>query len=407
MATPVTVPDLLAAEPAVLTGASVGYARVSTHGRLLDRQLLTLNEAGCSKVFADKQSGRDADRPERIACLAYLRPGDTLVVPSLDRLARSLQDLLNIVGDLRRNGVGFRSLHEAIDTTTPGGRLVFHIFAALAEFIRELIVEGTHEGLAAARARGTRLGQPPAMTPDQMRSARTLLAEPDHSVTSIAKLLGVSRSTIYKYLPELGGSPAALPATESAPVIQAAHTARGLPMPSPPEVVGLPDVRAPAHRRTRTPVAPRRPRRHLAAARSGPARRAGRALALRTLPTAPGPDRDVQPVRRNGDARRRTRGRGRGGPSAWHRRLVAREPRLDVQQRCLDLRRPQRPNTRPALTSPPAWQSDGNGLGTALPIAVRRGPVGRCGRRSRASAEVLLKGTRATHPASCSGTRRR
>ena len=240
MATSVSAPDLLAAEPAVLTGALVGYARVSTHGQLLDRQLRTLNEAGCIKVFADKQSGRDADRPELIACLAYLRPGDTLVVPSLDRLARSLQDLLTIVGDLRRNGVGFRSLHEAIDTTTPGGRLVFHIFAALAEFIRELIVEGTHEGLAAARARGTRLGRPPAMTPDQVRSARTLLAEPDHSVTSIAKLLGVSRSTIYKYLPELrGGSRADLPAAGSAPVIEAAAdqagAVRALPMPAPPE----------------------------------------------------------------------------------------------------------------------------------------------------------------------------
>nr|WP_132156543.1 recombinase family protein [Kribbella antiqua] len=245
MATPVTAPDLLAAEPAVLTGASVGYARVSTHGQLLDRQLRTLNEAGCIKVFADKQSGRDADRPELIACLAYLRPGDTLVVPSLDRLARSLQDLLTIVGDLRRSGVGFRSLHEAIDTTTPGGRLVFHIFAALAEFIRELIVEGTHEGLAAARARGTRLGRPPAMTPDQVRSARTLLAEPDHSVSSIARLLGVSRSTVYKYLPELR-SPA-LPGTATALELPAVtdgmtngSTDEPPPMPAPPRTAACP-----------------------------------------------------------------------------------------------------------------------------------------------------------------------
>jgi DNA invertase Pin-like site-specific DNA recombinase len=162
----------------VLTGARIGYARVSTNGQLLDRQLHALNEVGCLKVFADKQSGRDADRADLIACLAYLRAGDTLVVPSLDRLARSLQDLVTVVSDLRRRGVGFRSLHEAIDTTTPGGRLVFHIFAALAEFIRELIVEGTHEGLAAARARGVKLGRPPAMTPEQVRSARTLLASP-------------------------------------------------------------------------------------------------------------------------------------------------------------------------------------------------------------------------------------
>ncbi|WP_084533093.1 recombinase family protein [Nocardia fusca] len=122
---------------------------------------------------------------------------------SLDRLGRSLQDLISIVADLRRRGIGFRSLHEALDTTTPGGRLVFHVFAALAEFIRELIVEGTHEGLAAARARGQRLGRPPAMSEEQIRQARALLTRPDESVSSIARLLGVSRTTLYKYLPEM------------------------------------------------------------------------------------------------------------------------------------------------------------------------------------------------------------
>ncbi|MFI7708788.1 recombinase family protein [Nonomuraea sp. NPDC049480] len=111
--------------------------------------------------------------------------------------------VISIVAGLRKRGVGFRSLHEALDTTTPGGRLVFHVFAALAEFIRELIVEGTHEGLAAARARGQRLGRPPAMTAEQIRHARDLLARPENTVSSIARLLGVSRSTIYKYVPEL------------------------------------------------------------------------------------------------------------------------------------------------------------------------------------------------------------
>jgi DNA invertase Pin-like site-specific DNA recombinase len=235
MTVPGGMPELLAAEPAGLTGARIGYARVSTNGQLLDRQLHALNEVGCIKVFADKQSGRDADRPDLIACLAYLRAGDTLVVPSLDRLARSLQDLVTLVSDLRRRGVGFRSLHEAIDTTTPGGRLVFHIFAALAEFIRELIVEGTHEGLAAAKGRGVKLGRPPALTPEQVRSARTLLAQPEHSVTSIAKLLGVSRSTIYKYVPELsGGSDSALPiATGPAAIVPAVDDPPGRPMPMP------------------------------------------------------------------------------------------------------------------------------------------------------------------------------
>jgi DNA invertase Pin-like site-specific DNA recombinase len=164
--------NLLAPEPAVRTGALIGYARVSTTGQLLDRQQHALAEAGCLRIF-DKLSGKDADRPELAACLDYLRPGDTLVVPSLDRLSRSLAGLIAIVTTLRRQGVGFKSLHEALDTTTPGGRLVFHVFAALAEFIRELIVEGTREGLAAARARGVRLGRQQAMTAEQIRHPAT------------------------------------------------------------------------------------------------------------------------------------------------------------------------------------------------------------------------------------------
>ncbi|MFL1427390.1 MULTISPECIES: recombinase family protein [unclassified Nocardiopsis] len=197
--------DPLAPEPAHGGGALVGYARVSTQGQKLDRQLAALETAGCSKIFADKKSGKNAQRPDLKACLAYLRPGDTLVVASLDRLARSLADLITLVSDLRRAGIGFRSLHEALDTTTPGGRLVFHVFAALAEFIRELIVQGTKEGLDAARAAGKRLGRPPAMSPEQIRHARDLLTRPDNSVASIARLLGVSRSTLYKHVPELSG----------------------------------------------------------------------------------------------------------------------------------------------------------------------------------------------------------
>lgn len=142
-----------------------------------------------------------------------MRPGDTLVVPSLDRLGRSLQDLISIVAGLRKRGVGFRSLHETLDTTTPGGRLVFHVFAALAEFIRELIIQGTQEGLDAARARGQRLGRPPAMTTEQIRQTRAVLTRPEETVSSAARMLGVSRSTNYKYLPEL--------TTEPQPVIEA------------------------------------------------------------------------------------------------------------------------------------------------------------------------------------------
>lgn len=197
-------------------GALVGYGRVSTKGQLLDRQIHALTEAGCQRIFTDKKSGKNAEREELGKCLDYLRAGDTLVVPSLDRLGRSLQDLISIVAGLRRRGIGFRSLHEALDTTTPGGRLVFHVFAALAEFIRELIVQGTNEGLAAARARGQRLGRPPAMTPEQVRHARDMLTRPDATVSSIARVLGVSRSTVYKYVPELGTTSTAV--IDAAPV---------------------------------------------------------------------------------------------------------------------------------------------------------------------------------------------
>lgn len=208
--------DPLAAEPAP-TGALIGYARVSTGAQRLDRQVHALEKAGCTRIFADKKSGKNAEREELWKALDYMRPGDTLVVPSLDRLGRSLQDLIAIVAGLRKRGIGFRSLHEAIDTTTPGGRLVFHVFAALAEFIRELIVQGTHEGLAAARARGQRLGRPPALTPDQVRQARALLTREEESISSIARLLGVSRSTVYKYVPEAKGRPRAVQAPTAEP----------------------------------------------------------------------------------------------------------------------------------------------------------------------------------------------
>ncbi|MEU0742236.1 recombinase family protein [Streptomyces sp. NPDC006134] len=183
---------------------------MSTKGQLLDRQIHALTEAGCIRIFAGKKSGKNAEREELRKALDYLREGDTLVVPSLDRLGRSIQDLIAIVSGLRKRGIGFTSLHEALDTTTPGGRLVFHVFAALAEFIRELIVQGTNEGLDAARARDARLGRPPALTDEQVHHARDLLARPENTVTSIAKLLGVSRNTICNYVPELKGGRLAL-----------------------------------------------------------------------------------------------------------------------------------------------------------------------------------------------------
>ncbi|WP_246460698.1 recombinase family protein [Streptomyces himalayensis] len=183
---------------------------------MLDRQISALEAAGCARAFAEKKSGRNAEREELWKCLDYVRPGGTLVVPSLDRLGRSIQDLISIVSGLRKRGVGFQSLHEALDTTTPGGRLVFHVFAALAGFIRELIVQGTHEVLAEARARGERIGRPPAMNGEQIRHARALPAQPENTITSTAKLLlGVSRTTLYKYVPELTAGPG-LPRAERA-----------------------------------------------------------------------------------------------------------------------------------------------------------------------------------------------
>jgi DNA invertase Pin-like site-specific DNA recombinase len=188
-------------EPAVLTGALIGYARVSTQDQNLDRQLDALKAAGCLRVFADRKSGKNTARAELAKALDFMRPGDTLVVASLDRLSRSLQDLIAMVAELRQRGVGFRSLHESLDTTTPGGRLIFHVFAALAEFIRELIVEGTREGLDAARARGRVGGRPVVMTPEKIAAGRSWLA--DHSVSATARMLGVSRGTLYAHMHEI------------------------------------------------------------------------------------------------------------------------------------------------------------------------------------------------------------
>ncbi|PSL08169.1 DNA invertase Pin-like site-specific DNA recombinase [Haloactinopolyspora alba] len=195
--------DLLTPSPARRSEILIGYALVSTTEQNLDRQIDQLQQAGCRRVFADKKSGRTAERPELKAAHAFLTAGDTLVVPSLDRYGRTLHDLITMVADLRARDVGFRSLHEQLDTTTPGGRLIFHVFAALSEFVRELIVAGTHEGLAAARSRGRVGGRPTVVTDDLIRAARDMLPNPDHTVDSIARILGVSRGTLYNHIPDL------------------------------------------------------------------------------------------------------------------------------------------------------------------------------------------------------------
>ncbi len=178
---------------------NIGYARVSTGEQTLDLQLDALEKDGCDKVFTETASGAKSDRPLLQDALAYARPGDTLVVWRLDRLGRSLPHLIDTVTDLRERGIGFRSLTEQIDTTTPGGKLVFHVFGALAEFERDLIRERTKAGLAVARARGRRGGRR-ALSAEKVRQLRTLAADRANSVPSSCRTQGISRATFYRYV---------------------------------------------------------------------------------------------------------------------------------------------------------------------------------------------------------------
>lgn len=185
----------------------IGYARVSTDEQTTRLQRDALDNAGCSRIFEDTASGARIDRAQLLSAFAYAREGDTIVVWKLDRLARSLAQLIATVADLEARKIGLRSLTEAIDTTTPGGRLVFHIFGALAEFERSLVRERTRAGLAAARARGRIGGRKRSMTETDLALARTLLANPEIPVIEIARKLGVSEATFYRWLP--GGRSAA------------------------------------------------------------------------------------------------------------------------------------------------------------------------------------------------------
>ena len=177
----------------------VGYARVSTADQNLDLQQDALVQAGCGKVFTDVISGAQAERPGLTEALAFLREGDTLVVWKLDRLGRSLQNLIETVRALQLRGIGFKSLQESLDTTTSGGKLIFHLFAALAEFERDIIRERTQAGLASARARGRRGGRPRAMTETTAAMARTLRQDPSRTVREICETLRISEATFYRY----------------------------------------------------------------------------------------------------------------------------------------------------------------------------------------------------------------
>ena len=178
----------------------IGYARVSTEDQKLDLQHDALRTAGCGKVFDDKLSGAGARLPGRDALLAFARRTDIVVVWKLDRLGRSLRDLIEIVTALNDRGIGLRSLREALDTTTPAGRLTFHVFGALSEFEADVLRERTRAGLAAARDRGAALGRPRALTPEQIEMARTMMANPKLSARQVAEQLGVHRATLYRNL---------------------------------------------------------------------------------------------------------------------------------------------------------------------------------------------------------------
>ena len=186
------------------TSRLVGYARVSSNGQELQLQLDALKKAGVAKaeVFTDKVSGSKAARPGLEKCLQQLKPGDTLLVWRLDRLGRSIRHLIDLVADLHQRGVRFKSLCDgAIDTTTASGELIFHVFSALAQFERRLIVERTNAGLTAARARGRLGGRPPMPLDDpRIQTARKLHADQSMVIADICKTLQISRPTLYRWL---------------------------------------------------------------------------------------------------------------------------------------------------------------------------------------------------------------
>lgn len=176
----------------------IGYARVSTADQNLDLQNDELLKIGCERIFSDKMTGARADRAGLAEAVSHLRPGDTLVVWKLDRLGRTVRQLVEFVAALKERGVEFRSLTDGIDTSTPAGRFFFHMMAALAEMERDLTRERTMAGLAAARKRGRLGGRPPKLSPRQIDHAKRLMSDPETTAGDVASSLGVSRSTLYK-----------------------------------------------------------------------------------------------------------------------------------------------------------------------------------------------------------------
>jgi DNA invertase Pin-like site-specific DNA recombinase len=181
----------------------IGYARVSTQDQTLNLQKDALEKLGCNKIFTDTASGAKAERTGLNEALEYVREGDTLVLWRLDRLGRSLKHLIETITELNNRKIGFKSIQENIDTTTSGGKLVFHIFGALAEFERDIIRERTQAGLQAARARGRKGGRPKSLTDKKTAMAQALYNDKNNTVDEICKTLNISRATLYRYIIEL------------------------------------------------------------------------------------------------------------------------------------------------------------------------------------------------------------
>ena len=179
---------------------NIGYARVSTQDQNLDLQNDALNNAGCEKIYTDKMSGAKTDRPGLEKILGFIRKGDTLVVWKLDRLGRSLKHLIQVMQLLDGRGVYFRSVQESLDTSTPGGKLIFHVFGALAEFERDIIRERTLAGLASARARGRVGGRPRKLSKKQVEMAKKLMQDVAIPISEICGTLGISKATLYRYV---------------------------------------------------------------------------------------------------------------------------------------------------------------------------------------------------------------
>jgi len=176
----------------------IGYARVSTQDQKAELQIDALEKAGCQKIYLDKESGSKSSRPELDRLKDSLRAGDTLCVYRLDRLGRSLKDLISWMQELDNEGINFESLQEKIDTSTPTGKLIFHIFGAIAEFERDLIRERTNAGLTAARARGRKGGRKPKLSEEKRKALCDLYTAKNHSIKSLCEMFSISRKTLYR-----------------------------------------------------------------------------------------------------------------------------------------------------------------------------------------------------------------